>query len=791
MAGELESSLQAAREALQQGDYPTAISYLEAIYQNEIDELSQVRAQGEFLASAENSEISRELAQFNEAIALCQILSHSSNPQVKEWAVNACAQLSDRDPTKSAADATLTESDLSGFIVFDSEKTGDKGDKGDKTEPREIDAEKQRNIEPGKQESTSNPKSKIQNPKLNCPSLFNWRQAERAKRWQALPVINLIPFWLLQCGSAITLFWLVRTSIEFAMAFTNDLLVKLPYLEPFQPFYHDPTQWIVLMLLLLLGLSPWLLDLILRLFYGLKPLSLDTLSTRSPEAIRVLQRYCRQRKIPLPHLAILPTSAPLVLTYGNLPRTARIVISQGLLEQLADDEIATIYAAQLGHITHWDFVVMSLNMTISQLPYIVYRLVSQWGDKTANSFLRVIAAVLAHFAYGIWFLLSLPAFWLSQLRIYLGDRVSSEITGNPNALIRAIIKVCKGIADEIQQQGQTSWLLESWSLLSVVSYQQAIAFSSLHSCDEIEAGLAWDCSNPGRYWLNINNTHPLIGDRLQRLTRIAHYWRLETELNLTRSQESKVVGAGLTNKLVGRQIIWINPPVPQSQVESQDSKIKNTLASRLFLLQIAPYLGIFLGLALAGLMWLIGGIGKMFGIAQLGWMWGDWAIAIGCLPIGFSIGTFIRINAFFPDIKPTTVLNNPSLSDLLANSTTLPVNSQPLRFQAKLLGRPGISNWLGQDLIVQLPTGLVKLHHFCCLGSVSHLLLGTSFNFTDLLGRYIFITGWFRRGATVWIDIDTLRTSAGKISRSEHPIWSTLIAIAAAAWGLYAIAISR
>jgi hypothetical protein len=36
-----------------------------------------------------------------------------------------------------------------------------------------------------------------------------------------------------------------------------------------------------------------------------------------------------------------------------------------------------------------------------------------------------------------------------------------------------------------------------------------------------------------------------------------------------------------------------------------------------------------------------------------------------------------------------------------------------------------------------------------------------------------------------------LRTGAGKISRSEHPIWSTLIAIAAAAWGLYVIAISR
>ncbi len=533
------------------------------------------------------------------------------------------------------------------------------------------------------------------------------------------------------------------------MAYTNDILVKLPYLEPFQPFYHDPSQSIVLALLLLLCLSPWLLDAILRVFYGLQPLPIDTLSSHSPEASRLLQSHCRQRRWHVPQLGILPTSAPLALTYGNLPRTARIVVSQGLLEQLADDEIATIYAAQLGHIAHRDFVVMSLFILVTQLPYIFYWQVSKWGDRTKNKILRVIAAVFANFAYGLWFLLSVPALWLSHLRIYYSDRVAVEITGNPNGLFRALLKIAGGIALDIQQQTHTSWLVESWNLLTIVGYQQAIALS-MYSSTNLEVGLAWDYLNPVRYWLSINNTHPLIGDRLQRLSHIARHWRLETELNLPLSP--------LASCLL--------PPL---------------------LLQGAPYWGVFLGFVLGGLIWLLGGIGTLLGVTQLAWIYGNWWIVLGCLPIGLSIGIFIRINAFFPDIKPATLLTDPSLPDLLAKQNTLPVNSQPVRLQGKLLGRRGISNWLGQDLILQMPIGLVKLHHVSWLGPVGDILLKPSPHPTDLIGRHIFTIGWFRRGATAWIDIDTLRTQGGKISRSSHPIWSTLLAIAATAWGTYTI----
>lgn len=755
MASIPNSSLKAGLAALRSGDYPTAIAILESICQTQ-HQTSRLKAQMGLVVAYEHT------GEINRALALCQILTNSSNSQVKEWAVRHLTQLTNRYPSAGS------ESDITGFVAFDTLPVRDQGERVSgrlilpETSHSEVRGEEEDNgnflhnslLEAKEDIAKKGQEEDKENYPISLSPRFQWRQAGRAKRWKPLSPVNLIPFWLLQFGSATLLFWLIRELLKLAMAVTNALLVKLPYLEPLQIFYNDPTQFVLLTLGILLVVSPWLLDKLLRLFYGLQPLSINTLSTHSSEASRVLQRYCRQQKWSLPQLGILPTSAPVALTYGNLPRTARIVVSQGLLEQLADDEIATIYASQLGQIVHWDFVVISLVILLTELPYTVYCQVSQRGDRISNKLFSLTAAAIASLAYGVWWLLSGSVVWLSQLRLYYSDRTAAQITGNPNALTRALLKIAQGVALDIQQQEHTSWLLESLNLLTPIDYRQAITLGNFQSCTQLEHILAWDCLNPYRYWLSINNTHPLIGDRLQRLNRIAQHWHLETELNLVKRQ----------------------------QTEDKSQTLPNP-----FLLQGAPFFGIALGFTFGCFTWLIGAIGILLGIDQLAWMYGDWTIIKGCLPIGFSIGTFIRINSFFPDIKPAIVQTKPSLTDLLANPNTLPIHSQPVRLQGKLLGRRGISNCLGQDLVLQSPTGLVKLHHFSWLGPVGNLLGDQLLSARNLLGQNISAMGWFRRGATSWLDIDTLDQEGRQISHSSHPIWSTLVASTAAAWGAYII----
>ncbi|MFB2923199.1 M48 family metalloprotease [Aerosakkonema funiforme] len=823
-SGKENPSLEAGLAALKQGNYNDAIAHLEAVCQIELNQNAIYKAQMGLVVAYERS------GNVVRAIALCKTLSKSSSRPVKEWADRTQADFVKRYPKQGTArqegsreDNQISQSKDTGFVPFDPtaqvsssrpkmpvsppssslkdrnsslsspsspSKQGSK-ENNDKILPQKFDsasspgfvpldsatkpsraaeqqsvrraAERQKSTdteEKAASRQSSDPGEKKAEKSL--PYQPEWKQAGRAQKWQRLPVktgfqFDLSQLWGVQAVTAIVLlistFWAIDSILKFAVKTLRDLLIKLRIIYIGEDYYNDPMRLVpiasAIALIALIAASPWLMDELLKAYHNLKPLPTTTLSERSPEAVRVLQRFTREQRLPSPTLFVLPNSAPLALTYGNLRRTARIAVTQGLLDRLADDEIATVYAEQLGHIVYWDFALMSLGVLVAQVPYTFYWRASQLGDLSPNSFLRLIAGTIGALSYGIYWLFRWPLLWLSRARIYYSDRISCEVTGNPNGLTRAILKMAIGIAKDIEQQGQTSNLLESFELLTTVGYRQAMSLGSLYAHTPLEPMLAWDCVNPHRRWLAINNSHPPMGERLQILARYANCWKLETELNLSY----------------------------QSSVSRQNSK---------FFCQALPYLGVFLGLALGGIFWSIGGISNLMRFRPLDWMWGDRSILYGCLLIGISMGILLRIDSFFPDIKPLSVKNEALLPDLLANPAALPVDSEPIRLEGKLLGRPGVSNWLCQDLILQTGTGLVKLHFFSWFGPIGNIL-PRSPRPSDLVNRPISATGWFRRGVTPWIDLDSLRTQGGKSSQSAHPLWSTILAIAAALWGAYII----
>ncbi|MEH2452982.1 M48 family metalloprotease [Nostoc sp.] len=749
MPSHAKSSLEAGLVALKQGNYQTAIAQLEPIASSQNHATASLQAQvGLVMAYARCGEVPK-------AIAISQNLIESNNPQVQEWATRALEHLTKRKKPDQESKNVET-----GFVAFENSPP----DSPPVTPPTTSTLEEKPEDQVIETKSDETPpmvplgrlKATVATP-LPPPTaplngfmgsvtrtqakLFGviyWRQAQRARAWQPLRKPKLIPLRLLAAGTFIALFWVMREILKLAMGFINLTLVKLPYVEPLQLLYHDPTRLLLVVLVILIGVSPWLLDLLLANLYGQREFPKDVLNAHSREAVRVLQRCCQQRHWPLPKLRILPMAAPIILTYGSLPRNARIVVSQGLLEQLADDEIATIYATQLGHIAHWDFAVMSLLLLVTLPTHKLYQQVSALADKISGKIWRWPVTILASLIYGVWCLLTGTALWLSRLRLYYSDRVAAEITGNPNALIRALLKIAIGIAADIEKQEYTSWQLESLNLLTPVSQQQSLSLGTIASNLSFESFLKWDTANPYRQWFTINNSHPLMGDRIERLCQIARHWHLDTELHFP----------------------------------SEPSKVKR----QSFLLQIAPWLGIPLGVVFAALVWLTWQLAFALKFLNLKWIYEDWSFITGCLLIGFSIGTVMRINSFFPDIKPATVQTD-CLPNLLADPCALPIDSISVRIVGKLLGRQGTSNSLAQDLILQSSAGLVKLHHVSWLGQ--------SVNHQDLIGRQIIVTGWFRRGATPWIDIQTLETQSGKTIHSPHPIWSIFLAVAAQAWGAY------
>ncbi|HBE57788.1 MAG TPA: Zn-dependent protease with chaperone function [Cyanobacteria bacterium UBA11149] len=782
-------SLDIGMIALEEGDYPLAIAHLSGVCELELDEVLISRAAVGLVKAY------RQMGDGQKAIAICQILIDDPNPEVGSWASTTLSQLMAEFPPNTNPSGFMPlenplTSNPTGFIPL-------KETSAKPNIPQWLANSTQRLFSGGKSAPPPvnppqpQPKSSSQLPIAytppTAPSLFTstprFRNLGRAESWKSAKPPKLLRFWCIEIGSAIAFFYLCRFWLQFLMGTTNQILVKLPLLEPIQLLYRDPTPTIWVILGLLLIFLPWLMDLILKQFYGLQPFSLSQLTSHSPEAAKMIQRFCRQHRLPLPRLEILPTDAPLAITYGNLPRTARIVISQGLLSQLTEDEIATIYGGELGHIKHRDFILMSLFTLTIQIPYLIYWQTAKFGEALSQLILNKLPAyrqilpprafgitsaiasaaamLFASLSYCTYYVLRLPLLWFSRIRPYYSDRIAIETTGNPNGLTRALLKMSLGISEDIQNNRQTSQILESFDLMLPVGYQQAIPLSTSSGQISFEAILHWDCINPYRDWLSITTSHPLIGDRLHSIARYSHHWRIGTELDLP------------------------NPIPPIRNNKDRLTKLQNSHTA-LPLFHTALLYGIILGIAMRSILWLIGIICDRLNIWQLIWLHNAQPFLDACIFIAFSLVILISINKYFPDIKPSTTLNQPNLGELIANPHTLPPQSQPIQLTGKLLGKIQLLNWLSTDLILQTPTGLIKLHHISYLGALGNLL-PQKHRPSDLIGEKVTITGWFRRGATPWIDIETIKTSGGKISQAYYPGWLTILAFSAAIWGAYLI----
>lgn len=473
------------------------------------------------------------------------------------------------------------------------------------------------------------------------------QQAERVQPGSFRRRIRPWRLWLAQALGAIALFWGVEAGLKLLL-----LLYQRSWLSGW--FWIHPRVHPLWPGLLLIGVwlaAPWLLDYWLNAAYGgLAPLDFKDLATYSPEAEIVLRRCRQQWHLPQGQLKLLSTPVPVALSYGSLRRFSRIVLSQGLLEKLTADEIAAIVAAEMAHLRYWDFALLSLVLVLTQIPYRIYLWVAEWGDglgpargdRRLHWLGQGLAALIATGAYGLFRLGRWPGLWLSRVRLFYSDRLAVEVTGNPNGLTRALLKLEQELNREsLTHQG--SELITSFALLLPVGDRRVIVPPSSSPQRDWPALLRWELLNPYRNWLGLNQSHPLLGDRLQLLKLYALHWQVVPVLDWPDLQRS--------------------PRTPQ-------------LDWKVLLLQGAPYFGTAIGVLVGCGFWLVGWLARQFGFRLLFWLFRDaptLMLALGL--VGWSMGLLLQINAWFPELKPLVVTAAPGLSAPLTNPMLLPGSS--------------------------------------------------------------------------------------------------------------------
>ena len=102
-----------------------------------------------------------------------------------------------------------------------------------------------------------------------------------------------------------------------------------------------------------------------------------------PPSTGFLHRLCAERGLNVPRLGIIFGGTPNAFSFGWVRSDARIVVTKGLLDVLSPDEVNAVLAHELGHIEHYDFVVITIAGLAPLVLYQIYAFTHHIGNLRA------------------------------------------------------------------------------------------------------------------------------------------------------------------------------------------------------------------------------------------------------------------------------------------------------------------------------------------------------------------------------------------------------------------------
>lgn len=178
-----------------------------------------------------------------------------------------------------------------------------------------------------------------------------------------------------------------------------------------------------------------------------------------PELYNLLENLCISRGIQMPQLEIIESHSRNAFASGISDATYKITVTRGLLHNLEKDEVEAVLAHELTHIINRDvrLLIVSVIFTgmvgfAAQMVWSTIRYNLHWGTRRAfagrNSrsrggdgrLLIVMFVILAVLWIG-YFATMFTRFALSRRREYMADAGAINLTKNPEAMMRALMRI--------------------------------------------------------------------------------------------------------------------------------------------------------------------------------------------------------------------------------------------------------------------------------------------------------------------------------------------------------------
>lgn len=190
--------------------------------------------------------------------------------------------------------------------------------------------------------------------------------------------------------------------------------------------------------------SYWFSDKIVLKMTGAQPVGPQD----APELYQMTQDLARLANLPMPALYIINDPQPNAFATGRSPNHAAVAVNTGLLDILDRREVAGVVAHELAHIKHRDTLTMTIVASLAGAFMLLVQ-IAQFsaifgfgGNSDEEGGLNPIALIAMMIVGPIAATLIQMA--VSRAREFEADRLAAQLTGSPDGLINALLKLERG-----------------------------------------------------------------------------------------------------------------------------------------------------------------------------------------------------------------------------------------------------------------------------------------------------------------------------------------------------------
>ena len=160
-----------------------------------------------------------------------------------------------------------------------------------------------------------------------------------------------------------------------------------------------------------------------------------------PRLHEIVERLSTNNGLPKPKVAMVNSHVPNAFATGKSPKSSLVAVTTGILDLLDNDELEAVIGHELSHVRSRDVLVLTLASVFSTVAWYLVRFGLFGGLQARNRNTAGSSAIVLLVAITTWVVSFLIIRAISRYREFSADRGGAIMTGKPDKLASALLKI--------------------------------------------------------------------------------------------------------------------------------------------------------------------------------------------------------------------------------------------------------------------------------------------------------------------------------------------------------------